>query len=64
MSESLSSPVLTVPEVAQRLRLGERAVRRLLTDGIIPGFKRGVRCWGVFLADFEKWLSEQRGVKA
>lgn len=64
MSLSLSSPVLTVPEIAKRLRLGERTVRRLLIEGIIPGFKRGVRCWGVFLADFEKWLTEQREVRA
>lgn len=50
---------LTVGQVAERLCLTPRHVRDLIKDGVIPGFKRGVRCWGVLLIDFEKWLSSR-----
>lgn len=52
--------VLTTEQVSQRTNLTPRQVRNLLIAGIIPGFKRGIRSWGVMLADFEKWLKARQ----
>jgi len=50
---------LTVSQVSERLALTPRHVRDLLKAGIIPGFKRGLRCWGVLLVELERWLSSR-----
>lgn len=51
--------VLTTDQVAQRLNFTSRHVRILFQTGVIGGFKRGVRSWGIYLADFERWLSSR-----
>ena len=55
--------VLTCDQVAERLSLTPRHVRELLKDGIIPGFKRGKRAWGVNLVELEKWLTTRSNQK-
>lgn len=48
--------ILTIRDVAGRLKLGERTVMAMLADGELPGFKlRGQ--WRIRAADFETWLS-------
>jgi len=44
---------LTVNEVADRLCLSEVHIRRLLRDGKIKGFKRGLASWGVRPSDLK-----------
>lgn len=52
--------ILTVEQVAERLSLTTRHVRELLQRGSLPGFKRGIRVWGVMLADLEKWIKAKQ----
>jgi len=51
--------VLTVDQVAGQLKLPPAHVREMLRDGILPGFKRSKRLWGVLLVELEKWLSSR-----
>jgi excisionase family DNA binding protein len=47
--------ILTIRDVATRLKLGERTVTAMLTDGELPGFKlRGQ--WRMRRDHFERWL--------
>lgn len=55
--------VLTTEQVSQRTNLTIRQVRNLLVAGVLPGFKRGIRSWGVLLAELEKWLSSRGNQK-
>jgi excisionase family DNA binding protein len=43
----MDDELLTVEEVAKRLKLSTATVRRLLTRGDIPARKMGVRQWRV-----------------
>lgn len=48
--------ILTIRDVATRLRLGERTVAAMLADGELPGFKlRGQ--WRLRRDHFERWLA-------
>lgn len=48
--------ILTIRDVATRLKLGERTVTAMLTDGELPGFKlRGQ--WRLRHDHFERWLA-------
>lgn len=52
---SLLDDILTVREVASRLKLAERTIYAMLNDRELPGFKvRGQ--WRVRRSDFERWL--------
>lgn len=51
--------VLTVDQVAEKLQVSPANVREMIRDGILPGFKRSKRLWGVLLADLEKWFSSR-----
>ena len=59
MSEITHSPLLTIGEVALRLNVQVRHVRRLVHERRIPYIK-----WGHLLrfdeSDVEQWLVEQR----
>ena len=59
MSDTTRSPLLTIGEVALRLNVQVRHVRRLVHERRIPYLK-----WGHLLrfdeADVEQWLAEQR----
>jgi excisionase family DNA binding protein len=45
---------MTVPEIAERLSIGEMAVYRMLDEKIIPAVRVGKR-WLVTRKAFEKW---------
>ena len=48
--------ILTIRDVASRLRLGERTITAMLAEGELPGFKvRGQ--WRLRQLDFERWLN-------
>ncbi|MDQ3707609.1 MAG: helix-turn-helix domain-containing protein [Chloroflexota bacterium] len=50
--------ILTVEEVAQRLRLNPFTIRRLLREGALRGSKVGKRQWRVQLRDLEAYLGQ------
>ena len=47
--------LLTVPEIAERLRLTEEHTRRLLRSGQLPGVKIG-RGWRIEARALAKWV--------
>lgn len=49
--------ILTIRDIATRLKLGERTITAMLADGELPGFKlRGQ--WRLRNDHFERWLAE------
>lgn len=50
--------VLTVEEVAERLKLNPFTIRRLLREGVLHGSKVGKRQWRIQLRDLEAYLSQ------
>lgn len=52
--------ILTIRDVSTRLKLGERTVTAMLSEGEVPGFKlRGQ--WRIRREDFEQWLVRVAG---
>ncbi len=51
--------IMTLGEVAQYLRLGERTIYKLVRDGEIPGRKIG-RAWRFSRQKLDLWLEEGR----
>lgn len=52
--------ILTVDQVAERLQLPPAHVREMIREGLLPGFKRSKRLWGVS----EEGLSEYIKIKS
>ncbi|HET6312699.1 MAG TPA: helix-turn-helix domain-containing protein [Chloroflexia bacterium] len=50
--------ILTVEEVAERLKLNPFTIRRLLREGVLQGSKVGKRQWRIQLRDLEAYLSQ------
>jgi len=54
----MNDPIMTIRDVAQFLKLAEKTVYAMATEGDLPAFKvRGQ--WRVRRVDFETWLSRQ-----
>jgi excisionase family DNA binding protein len=51
--------VLTIGEVAEKLRVHPTTVYRLLKRGDIPGFKIGGN-WRISVNALDRWISEMR----
>lgn len=51
--------VLTVEQVAEKLQLPQAHIREMIREGVLPGFKRSKRLWGVLLVELEKWLTSR-----
>lgn len=59
----MNDPILTIREIAQALKLAEKTVYAMASEGEIPAFKvRGQ--WRVRRSDFDVWLSRQAAVAA
>lgn len=57
----MNDPVMTIREIAIALKLAEKTVYAMASEGDLPAFKiRGQ--WRVRQGDFELWLSQQAGV--
>ena len=52
--------ILTVREVADFLKVTERTIYRLATEGQIPSFKVG-GSWRFQRSDLIQWMNEQKG---
>jgi excisionase family DNA binding protein len=57
---SVPSRLLTIPEVAERLAVSERFVRRLLFDGRLPKVKVGGRLVRIDERDLEAFIEAGR----
>jgi len=56
----MNDPVMTIREIADALKLAEKTVYAMASDGNLPAFKiRGQ--WRLRRVDFDAWLSEQVG---
>jgi len=55
----MSSDVMTLPEVAEYLRLTEKTTYRLAADGTLPGFKAG-GSWRFRQTDIEAWIEAKK----
>ncbi len=54
---------LTPQEVAEKLRIHERTVRRLLADGKLPGQRIGARKWRVSAAALKAYMEGGHATK-
>ncbi len=56
----MNDPIMTIREIAQTLKLAEKTVYAMASEGDLPAFKiRGQ--WRVRRTDFEIWLLQQAG---
>lgn len=56
----MNDPIMTIREIANELKLAEKTVYAMASEGDLPAFKiRGQ--WRVRRGDFETWLSQQAG---
>lgn len=56
----MNDPIMTIREIASELKLAEKTVYAMASEGGLPAFKiRGQ--WRVRRGDFERWLSQQAG---
>lgn len=55
----MNTDVMTLPEVAQYLRLSEKTAYRLAADGTLPGFKIG-GSWRFRKADIDAWIEARK----
>jgi len=51
--------VLTPKQAGERLQLPAAHVREMIREGVLPGFRRSKRLWGILLSELEKWLSSR-----
>jgi excisionase family DNA binding protein len=58
--EEAPVPLMTVDEVAAWLRVSEKTVRKLASDGDLPGRKIG-REWRFDRSEVAAWLHRQQG---
>lgn len=57
----MADPILTLPEVADLLKVAERTVYTMAQTGQIPAFKvRGQ--WRFKHTDIDQWIEEQKDV--
>lgn len=47
--------ILTVPEVADLLRMNRASVYKWMQDGVIPGYQRG-RSWFIVRDELKEWM--------
>jgi excisionase family DNA binding protein len=54
----MPSDILTVKEVADYLKVNERTIYRLATNGELPAFRVGAS-WRFRLNEIDRWISTQ-----
>lgn len=57
----MSDEILTLPEVAQLLKVAEKTVYSMAQKGQLPAFKVGGQ-WRFKRADLDKWIEDQKAV--
>jgi excisionase family DNA binding protein len=54
----MPNDILTVKEVAEYLKVNERTIYRLATNGELPAFRVGAS-WRFRLNEIDNWITEQ-----
>jgi len=54
----MSNEIITINELAIYLRMAEKTLYRLASEGKVPGFKVG-GAWRFRRTEIEKWISAQ-----
>jgi excisionase family DNA binding protein len=57
----MSDEILTLPEVAQLLKVAEKTVYSMAQKGQLPAFKVGGQ-WRFRRADLDEWIEDQKAV--
>ena len=57
----MSDEILTLPEVAQLLKVAEKTVYSMAQKGQLPAFKVGGQ-WRFKRAELDKWIEDQKAV--
>jgi len=55
----MDTDIMTIREVAEYLKLTEKTAYRLVSEGLLPGFKVG-GSWRFKRQDLEKWIAAQK----
>ena len=55
----MSDEILTLPEVAQLLKVAEKTVYSRAQKGLLPAFKVGGQ-WRFKRADLDQWIEDQK----
>ena len=55
----MSDEILTLPEVAQLLKVAEKTVYSMAQKGLLPAFKVGGQ-WRFKRADLDQWIEQQK----
>ena len=55
----MSDEILTLPEVAQLLKVAEKTVYSMAQKGQLPAFKVGGQ-WRFKRADLDQWIEQQK----
>lgn len=55
----MSDEILTLPEVAQLLKVAEKTVHSMAQKGLLPAFKVGGQ-WRFKRADLDQWIEDQK----
>jgi PTS system nitrogen regulatory IIA component len=58
-NRDISGQMMTMPDVADALKVSEKTVSRMLQDGSLPGFKVANQ-WRFYREDFYRWIDEKR----
>lgn len=56
----MNEQILTVRDVAELLKINEKTVYRLASEGRVPGFKVG-GSWRFRAGDIENWIAAEVG---
>lgn len=59
MDKAINDEIMTFKEVAEYLKLAEKAAYRLASEGKLPGFKAG-GSWRFKQSDIEKWIEQNK----
>ena len=57
----MTDEILTLPEVAQLLKVAEKTVYSMAQKGQLPAFKVGGQ-WRFKRADLDQWIEDQKAV--
>lgn len=55
----MTEQIMTVKDVAKYLKVNERTIYRMATDGRIPAFRVGTS-WRFKLCDIDEWIESER----
>lgn len=58
----MSESIITIKKLALFLKLNEKTTYRLVSKGVIPGFKVG-GSWRFRLSEINKWIKENEDKK-